>query len=325
MTTLQQLVSVIIPCYNQGRFLGEAIESVLAQTHPHFEIIVVDDGSTDDTSEVAARYPHVRCIRQNNQGRPALTRNRGLPESKGDYVVFLDADDRLLPDALEVGLGHLDAHPECAFVSGLCRKIRSDGSLLPNSQSGYVEKSFYSALLTYNYISIPATVLYRRAIFDSVDGFNTSWSVKGSEDYELYLRIAKDSPICSHNKVIADYRQHDASLSHNADLMMKSTLTVLRSHRDHAKGNKEYQQSYRAGMKSWKEYYGELLIGEVRACVRTRRDWKQALRSMFVLLRFHPSKLVKHAYQKAYCSLAKPGNSLRFSKGEVRDENIVSE
>src|ERR671911_2120937 len=111
------LVSVVIPCYNQAHFLGEAIESVLAQSYPRFEIIVVDDGSTDDTSKVAARYPGVRYVYQNNQGVSAA-RNSGLARSEGEYVVFLDADDRLLPEALETGLKCLEARPECAFVSG---------------------------------------------------------------------------------------------------------------------------------------------------------------------------------------------------------------
>src|SRR5919107_192619 len=104
------LVSVVIPCYNQAHFLSEAIESVLAQTYPYFEIIVVDDGSTDNTSEVAGRYSGVRCIRQDNQGLSGA-RNSGLRHSKGEYLVFLDADDRLLPQALEVGLECLRAYP----------------------------------------------------------------------------------------------------------------------------------------------------------------------------------------------------------------------
>src|ERR687890_1245755 len=102
------LVSVVIPCYNQAHFLGEAIESVLAQSYKDFEIIVVDDGSPDNTSEVAARYPGVRCVRQENQGL-AGARNTGIRESKGEYLVFLDADDRLLAEALEVGVKNLEA------------------------------------------------------------------------------------------------------------------------------------------------------------------------------------------------------------------------
>ena len=88
-----KLVSVIIPCYNQAHYLGEAIASVLGQTHAHYEIIVVDDGSTDDTERVAARHTGVRCLRKKNGGL-AAARNTGLRASKGDYVVFLDADDR---------------------------------------------------------------------------------------------------------------------------------------------------------------------------------------------------------------------------------------
>src|SRR5690349_15716190 len=99
-TSLSVLVSIIIRCYNQGHFLGEAIDSALRQTYPHVEIIVIDDGSTDNTAEVVARYRGVRSIRQPNLGRCAAG-NTGLGESRGEYLVFLDADDRLLPDAVE--------------------------------------------------------------------------------------------------------------------------------------------------------------------------------------------------------------------------------
>src|ERR687890_532744 len=99
-------VSVVIPCYNQARFLGEAIQSVLSQGYTDLEIIVVDDGSKDGTEEVASGYaredPRVRLIRRENGGL-AEARNRGLAEAGGEYVVFLDSDDRLVSGALEVG------------------------------------------------------------------------------------------------------------------------------------------------------------------------------------------------------------------------------
>src|SRR5215217_7762241 len=93
------LVTVVIPCYNQAHFLKEAIESVLKQSYAHYEIVVVDDGSTDETSEVASSYEGVRLIRQENRGL-AEARNTGIKHSEGDFLVFLDADDRLLPEAL---------------------------------------------------------------------------------------------------------------------------------------------------------------------------------------------------------------------------------
>src|SRR5919107_4763688 len=164
------LVSVVIPCYNQAHFLGEAIESVLAQSHLRFEIVVVDDGSTDDTAEVAACYPGVRCVRQDNRGLSAA-RNSGLRHSEGEYVVFLDADDRLLPEALATGLECLKSYPECAFASGRYRFIASDGSFLKQPRERLVEKDSYVALLQRNYIGVPAVVIYRRAVFASIGGF----------------------------------------------------------------------------------------------------------------------------------------------------------
>src|SRR5919112_3279382 len=155
------LVSVVIPCYNQAHFVGEAIESVLAQSYPHFEIVVIDDGSTDTTSEVAGRYPGVRCVRQDNQGLSAA-RNSGLRHSEGEYVVFLDADDRLLPEALEAGLECLKSHPECAIAFGPYRLIASDGSFLKQRRQPVVGKDSYAALLQRNYIGVPAAMMYRR-------------------------------------------------------------------------------------------------------------------------------------------------------------------
>src|SRR5215213_4245219 len=143
------LVSVVIPCYNQAHFLGEAVESVLAQSYPRFEVVVVDDGSTDDTAEVAARYPKVRCVRQQNQGL-AAARNTGLRHSEGEYVVFLDADDRLLPEALKNGLECLETHRECAYVYGHFRMIASDGSFLKHRKRLIVGKNRYVGMLRRN-------------------------------------------------------------------------------------------------------------------------------------------------------------------------------
>src|SRR5262245_33558236 len=112
-----RVVTVVIPCYNQARYLGEAIESVRRQTHQDVEIIVVDDGSTDNTVEVAQSYEGVRAVSQRNQGQGAA-RNKGLEHATSAYIVFLDSDDRLLPRALEIALQCFDAHPECAFVTG---------------------------------------------------------------------------------------------------------------------------------------------------------------------------------------------------------------
>src|SRR3984885_16091348 len=110
------LVSVVIPCYNGEAFLREAIESALEQSYQRVEVIVVDDGSTDRSSEIALQFP-VRYIRQPNRGL-TKSRNLGVRKSRGSYVVFLDGDDRLKPDAVKTGLRVLAERPECAMAVG---------------------------------------------------------------------------------------------------------------------------------------------------------------------------------------------------------------
>src|SRR5215831_19552177 len=150
------MVSVVIPCYNQARFLGEAVESVLAQTCSCSEIIVVDDGSTDNTLEVASRYRQVRCVSQRNQGQ-GVARNEGLKHTSGEFVVFLDSDDRLLPHAFEVALNCFDAHPGVAFVAGRCVGFGVDGKQRNTRYQPVVTRDHYIRLLSDNFIWTPGT------------------------------------------------------------------------------------------------------------------------------------------------------------------------
>src|SRR5437867_3004984 len=124
--TTMPSVAVVITSYNHAHFLADAIASVLAQTHRASEIIVVDDGSTDDVAAVVARYPAVKLVRQSNQGL-AAARNRGLHEAHTDKVIFLDADDRLLPHAVAAGLGCFGRSPACGFVYGGYRRVFMNG------------------------------------------------------------------------------------------------------------------------------------------------------------------------------------------------------
>lgn len=188
------LVSVVIPCYNQSHFLGEAIESLHKQSYKNYEIIVVNDGSTDDTAIVAGKFCDVKLIEQKNMGL-AAARNTGLKESKGEFVVFLDSDDRLLPNALETGVNALRKYPDCAFVSGFCRRIASDGSVLRFIKQPRIENGadHYQVLLQNNYIWTPANVMFRRSIFEKLSEFDTS--INPTADYDLYLRVARQFPV----------------------------------------------------------------------------------------------------------------------------------
>jgi glycosyltransferase involved in cell wall biosynthesis len=288
------LVSVVIPCYNQARFLGEAIESVLAQTYPRFEIVVVDDGSTDRTVEVARSYDAVRCVSQRNQGQGAA-RNEGLKHISGEFVAFLDSDDRLLKRALEVGLRCLADHPEAAFAAGRCVGIGVDGIQRHTTHDPLVERHHYLELLANNYIWMPGTVMFRTAIVRQVGGFKTT--VSGAEDYDLYLRIARNHRIWCHDQVIAEYRQHGMSTSRKPMLMMRSVLSVMHGQRAAVKGDPQAEQALRQGIRHWQNAYGEQLMNVVRKQLRAR-EWRRAIPALAGFLHHHPSGFLHHACRK---------------------------
>ena len=180
------LVSAVIPCFNQAHFLNEAIDSLLAQTYPHLEIIVVDDGSTDNTAEVASRNANVRLVRQQNSGL-AAARNSGIRASQGEYLVFLDADDRLLPNAVEAGFNCLQGQPASVFAWGRYRRLAPDGTAIVATRYIPLDHDLYAALLRGNHIAMHATVIYRRSILDSTGGFDVS--LPACEDYDQQYNL----------------------------------------------------------------------------------------------------------------------------------------
>ena len=301
MTTPSQqpnLVSAIIPCYNQAHFLGEAIESILDQTYRNFEIIVIDDGSTDDTARVASRYTTVRCVRKNNEGLSAA-RNTGLSVSAGDYVVFLDADDRLLPEAFEAGVNCLSDHPQCAFVYGHVSLVSASGAPLPCPRQVSVDREHYLELLRRNYIWTPGAVMYRRSVLDAVGGFDPC--VNASADFDLNLRIARSYAVRCHDKVILEYRKHDANMSGKFELMLNSSVAVLRSQWKYVKGNREFEKALEGSIRSTREYYGEKMIGELRSRIYAR-EWGRAITTTRTLMRCYPKGFVKRIWRKLFRS-----------------------
>jgi hypothetical protein len=297
MSLSHPLVSVVIPCYNQAEFLGEAIDSVTRQTHPRVEIIVVDDGSRDAPGGVTKGYEGVRLIRQANQG-PAAARNTGLRASKGEYLVFLDADDRLLPDAIEVGLRHLNARPGCAFVSGHCRYIAADGGPMPSPPQLVVNEDHYKLLLHRNFILAGSTVLHRRECLESVGGYNPAPRLKGAEDYDLYLRLARIYPVFCHGEAVAEYRQYDqgaANVSGNLSGMFQATLTALRTQRPYLKDNDAHRKVYRQGISHKQRLWGGMVIEQVKLQLRTPGARATAAQNIWVLIKYNKRGLLARA------------------------------
>lgn len=224
-------VSIAIPCYNYGHYLRDAIDSGLRQTHRNIEVLVIDDGSTDDSAQIANSYgPPVRCITQNNRGLGAA-RNRALEEARYDLVVFLDADDRLAPGAVEAFLRGYHSELRPGVVAGCTKDITANGSPLGHKCHPLCFDGIRRIELADTVIMSPFSpiVLADRQFLKSIGGFETDDSTfRGSEDRDLWIRVAaSDRALCLVGAVIADYRVHQASMSHNGLRQLASSQAVL--------------------------------------------------------------------------------------------------
>lgn len=291
-------VAVVIPCYGQAHLLPEAIESALAQTHPSVEVIVVDDGSPDDVAAVARRYPGVRCIHQENQGLSGA-RNTGLRASTADFVIFLDADDRLLPDAAAAGIACIAACPACAFVFGNFRFIAEDGAPVAERVRGRVEDGdLYYALLRQNHVEMTSTVLFRRDVLAAEGAFRRD--LRSAEDYELLLRLSRRHPARWHDTLVAEYRRYarpGASLSNSPARMLASTMRVLRAQRPYVRGDARREAALRRGIRFFQDYYGGELIDHTRALARAGA-WARAVGAAGTLLRHYPRGIAERVVRR---------------------------
>ncbi|PIE62074.1 MAG: glycosyl transferase [Desulfobacterales bacterium] len=186
------MVSVIIPTYNRSHVLKRAVDSVLAQDYSSFEVIVVDDGSTDDTPSLLAGYgARIRVLRQANQGVSAA-RNLGIRESRGAFVAFLDSDDAWTPDKLGVQTAFMMAHPDCLICQTEEIWIRNGKRVNPKAKHKKPSGMIFEASLELCLVS-PSAVMMRNDFFEIKGMFNESFPV--CEDYDLWLRTAWDTPV----------------------------------------------------------------------------------------------------------------------------------
>lgn len=295
MPTIPPLISVIIPCYQQAHFLAEAIDSVLAQTHPRHEVIVVDDGSSDGAGEIVKRYPMVRYLRQDNLG-VSSARNRGMAVCGGDYVVFLDADDRLLPNALEVGLEYFQAHPEAALVFGRCRLIGPDGSPSPGLQPPCAEAVDYGDFLGGNQIWHPAEAMVRRFVLEAGMVFDTG--LANASDFAFYLDLARRWPIRSHNVLVSEYRQHSSNKTKDVPKTLWFGLRILQRQREYITSNPRYAGIYQDSIRNLKKTYCQKALAQLADYLRRGGNHQQAAQNAVMCLRHIPPLLPVILHEK---------------------------
>ena len=297
-------VSVIIPCFNTGAYLAEAVASAVGQDYPGVEVIVVDDGSTDDTPRVVESLRGVVSVRQENQGVSAA-RNAGLVRSRGEYVVFLDADDRLLPGAIRLGVEELERRAGCGFVYGYSRTIDREGRVIDaRANPPVVERAGYATLLAGEGLVPPAVAVFRRAAAESVGGFDRSRRL--TQDHDFYLRVAQRWPIHCHERVVAEYRWHDGNAcGQSPSRTLRAVLSVIDGQRGYVRAHPEFEAAAREGRRHWVGIFGPMLVGEAIRWAR-RREARRAMRAAITALRYYPRGFLEAITRRL---AGKPGRS----------------
>ncbi len=217
-------VSVIIPTYERSGVLGRAIESVLAQTRPADELIVVDDGSSDTTAELVASYPDVRYERIGHAGVSAA-RNHGIAHARGDDLAFLDSDDEWLPTKLAEQLAALAEAPEHRICHTDEIWVRDGRRVNPRRRHQKHGGWIFRHCLPLCAIS-PSSVLVHRSVFGAVGTFDESFPA--CEDYDLWLRVTSRYPVCYVDRpLLVKYGGHDDQLSRRVEALDRYRIRAL--------------------------------------------------------------------------------------------------
>jgi glycosyltransferase involved in cell wall biosynthesis len=212
------LASVIIPVYNGERFLVDAIRSVLAQDYRPIEVIVVDDGSTDRSCEIAESFQEIRCVRQSNAG-VAAARNAGLSAATGDFVAFLDQDDEWTPHNLTTQIGYLAGHPDVGYTLGREIQFLAPGMSKPDWLQQRMLDEPHLGVLT-------GAMVARKTAFSSVGGFDQAY--KNTNDIDWFARAKHAGIISAHlDEIVLRKRVHETNESHHVEVSRLERMKVL--------------------------------------------------------------------------------------------------
>ncbi|MCU1456501.1 MAG: glycosyl transferase family 2 [Actinomycetia bacterium] len=271
-------VSVVLPYFKSEAFVRETIDSILAQDCKVREIVVIDDGTPyDSADEALAPYPFLTRARQENQG-PGAARQAGFLLTTAPYVCFLDCDDRIAPGGLTLLRDALVEHPEWGMVSGRAMVIDEEGvptgaMMLPQPETD----DLYGELLERTYICPPGSVLFRSTVLEKVGGWRNVANHWGVEDYDVYLRIARNGPIGCVQDVVNEYRRHPGSQGQDSERLLESIVNVLEDERQYTTLDWQREQSRLAGLAYWKT---EFSVRHREHAMRKAWQSKQRLRAV---------------------------------------------
>jgi glycosyltransferase involved in cell wall biosynthesis len=223
------LISVIIPSYNSARFVPQAVQSVIEQTYSPVEVIVVDDGSTDDTRErLVPQNGRIRYVYQSNGGL-SKARNHGINEAQGELIAFLDADDQWLPEKLQKQWECLRANPDAPLVhTDFYRLCEPSGAIVYKYRdqkrlfSGYCYSEFF-----WGNSVLPSTVLVTRLCLEEIGQFDEEIRGASTQDLDLWIRLARYFPLSYIDEPLVLYREHPTNASRNQRMMLEDEYYVL--------------------------------------------------------------------------------------------------
>lgn len=275
-------VSVIIPNYNQGHYVSDAIQSVLDQTFRSFEIIVVDDGSTDNSQEVIARFgDQVRYIWQENRGLSGA-RNTGIRAAKGQWIGLLDADDLWLPTFLETMMEISKRHAEAVVFYANASYINEEGiELRQNTGAKFPpEDAFYETLLRANFL-IPSTILIHKPTIMEAGLFDENY--RACEDWDLWLRLAPHHRFIGTFTLLVCYRLHASSLSADPTRMQKAVQSVVEKHFGADDGKPQNWT------KEKRIAFGSIYRYRVMTSIQRQQNWQVATENLCRALQIDPT------------------------------------
>src|SRR6266536_6064893 len=224
-------VSVVIPAYNAASTIGQTLDSVFSQTFRDFEVVVVDDGSTDQTRDVVAGYgDRIRVLSKVNEAKPAATRNLGVHAARGDLVAFLDADDWWREDKLERQVAMFDERPDVGLVYTADATVDASGKVLSVNPCPAEAHGRIYELLTVRNAMVGSSVMARREAIARAGGFDES--LTSIENWDLWIRISRDWAIECIDEPLTLYRVHEGNRSSNVELRRQNVFRVLAKYHD---------------------------------------------------------------------------------------------
>lgn len=289
-------VSVVMTLYNSERFIGEAIHSALAQSHRDLEIIVIDDGSTDGSAEIAKGFGSaIRYVYQENSGAARST-NNGVRLSSGPYIAFLENDDVWLPDKVAQQVSVLEANPGAGAVNCDLRYITEDGVVEEELIKGYCPDEPYSELFLKGFNFMLSALLVRREVFEATGGFDEGFQAAGLQDVEWYARLMQVADVHYIPRPLTLFRRHEVRIP--SEVRIKNEQYLLDRLWARFKGDPRKRRyilarrvSYLSDLGKWKINLGRFDEGRqdlrmaIRLALAEKVSGKMLFRSIFRLVK----------------------------------------